>query len=408
MAPSDPIALPQGVAEEAVDELYALPLDEFTPRRDELAKELRATAKRDGAAWVKALPKPSAAAWLVNQLARTQKSDARRMLEKGDALRVAQERALARQASREELARATQEHAEAMRTLLSKAPGFLDRRGAPPSQITLERAAETLRAILLDDAVRAAFAAGRLTREHRTAGLGFAVSGRATVAPASPAKSTKPGKRPKGDASAAAAKEAQRRAQERARAQAVAIEARSATAPGSVTCPRRKAPCERPNGSWNARSDGSRRPSRRSRAPATRRPTPGRESSRRRRPPAGPSPGATRLASRGPSSHSAHHRSARGGGSLAGSRHAGRTDVGTLPHWLDRRVLRRRRGEMPAAHKILICIAIRQPQVTRRGTALSRPPSSQAQRSSSPRQSSALSARSRWATSCLGRGSPCR
>jgi hypothetical protein len=176
---------------------------------------------------VKALRKPSAAAWLVNQLARTQTSDARRMLEKGDALRVAQERALARQASREELAGATQEHADAMRTLLTKAPGFLDRRGAPPSQITLERAAETLRAILLDDAVRAGFAAGRLTREHRAAGLGFAVSGRATVAPASPAERTKPGKRPKGGASAAAPREVQRRAQERARAQAVETETRS-------------------------------------------------------------------------------------------------------------------------------------------------------------------------------------
>jgi hypothetical protein len=227
MAPSDPIALPQGVPEDAVDELYALALDEFTPRRDELARELRATGKRDGAAWVKALSKPSAAAWLVNQLARTQQRDARRMLEEGDALRVAQERALAGQASREELARATQAHAEAMRTLLSKAPGFLDRRGAAPSHITLERAAETLRAILLDDAVRAAFAAGRLTREHRTAGLGFAISGEPTVAPASTAKSTKPVKRPKRDASAAVAKEAQRRAQERARAQAVATEARS-------------------------------------------------------------------------------------------------------------------------------------------------------------------------------------
>jgi hypothetical protein len=212
------------VPEEAVDQLYALPLDEFTPRRDELAKELRATGKRDGAAWVKALRKPNAAAWLVNQLARTQKSDARRMLEKGDALRVAQERALARQASREELAGAAQEHAEAMRILLSKAPGFLDRHGAAPSQITLERAAETLRAILLDDAVRADFAAGRLTREHRAAGLGFAVSGRAT---ASPAKSTRPGKRPKGGAAVAAAEEAQQRAQERARAQALASEARS-------------------------------------------------------------------------------------------------------------------------------------------------------------------------------------
>jgi hypothetical protein len=227
MAPSDPLALPRGAPEDAVDELYGLPLDEFTPRRDELAKELRATGKRDEAAWVKALRKPSAAAWLVNQLARTQKSDTRRMLERGDALRVTQERALARRASREELAGATHEYAEAMRTLLSKAPGLLDRRGAPPSQITVERAAETLRAILLDDLARAGFAAGRLTREHRAAGLGFAASGRATAAPVGPGKTAKPGKRPKVGATAATAKEAERRAHERARAQAVATEARS-------------------------------------------------------------------------------------------------------------------------------------------------------------------------------------
>jgi hypothetical protein len=210
-----------------VDELYGLPLDEFTPRRDELAKELRATGKQDAAAWVKALRKPSAAAWLVNQLVRTQKSDARRMLERGDTLRVTQERALARRASREELARATAEYAEAMRTLLSKASGFLDRRGGPPSKITLERAAETLRAILLDDVARAGFAAGRLTREHRAAGLGFAVSERDTVAPATPVKTTKPRRRPKADATAARAKEVERRAHERARMQAVATEARS-------------------------------------------------------------------------------------------------------------------------------------------------------------------------------------
>jgi hypothetical protein len=215
------------VPEDAVDELYGLPLDEFTPRRDELAKELRASGKRDEAAWVKALRKPSAAAWLVNQLARTQKSDTRRMLERGDGLRLTQERALARQASREELAGATQEYAEAMRTLLSKAPGFLDRRGAPPSQSTLERAAETLRATLLDDVARAGFATGRLTREHRAAGLGFAASGRATAAPAGPGKTTKPGKRAKAGAAAATANEVQRRAQESARARAVATEARS-------------------------------------------------------------------------------------------------------------------------------------------------------------------------------------
>jgi hypothetical protein len=215
------------VPEDAVDELYGLRLDEFTQRRDELAKELRDAGKRDEAAWVKALRKPSAAAWLVNQLARTQKSDRRRMLERGDALRVTQERALARQASREQLAGAKREHADAMQMLLSKAPGFLDRRGAPPSQITLERAAETLRAILIDHVARAGFAAGRLTREHRAAGIGFAASGRTTVVPAGPGKTTKPGRRSKAGANAATAQKVERRAEERARARALATEARS-------------------------------------------------------------------------------------------------------------------------------------------------------------------------------------
>jgi len=208
MPNSDPTDIPDGVPEDSVDELYGLPLDEFTPRRDELSKELRSAGNRDAAAWVKALRKPSATAWLVNQLARTQRSDARRVLESGDALRSAQERALAREGDRDELAGAAQEHADAMRSLLSKAPGLLDSRGGSPSATTLERAAETLRAIPLDDEARAGFAAGRLTREHRAAGLGFAASGPAH----------KPAAKPK---------EAQRRAEERARAQAAVKEAKA-------------------------------------------------------------------------------------------------------------------------------------------------------------------------------------
>jgi len=156
MPPSDPIDIPDGVPEDAVDALYGLPLDEFTPRRDELSKELRGAGKRDEAAWVKALRKPNATAWLVNQLARTQRSDARRVLDSGDALRAAQESALSGKGGRDELAGASQEHADAMRALMSKAPGLLDRRGASPSATTLERAAETLRAIPLDDEARAA------------------------------------------------------------------------------------------------------------------------------------------------------------------------------------------------------------------------------------------------------------
>ena len=220
MPQSDPMAIPEGVPDDAVDALYGLPLDEFTPRRDELVKELRSAGKRDEAAWVKALRKPSTAAWLVNQLARTQRSDAKRVLDSSDALRVAQERALAREGNRDELAGAAAEHTDAMRALLARGPGLLDREGGSPSETTLERAAETLRAIPLDHEARAGFAAGRLTREHRAAGLGFAVSG--GTAYASPAKPAKAPKAPTKESKQAAAQKEQK-----AKAQAALKDARS-------------------------------------------------------------------------------------------------------------------------------------------------------------------------------------
>jgi hypothetical protein len=52
------------------DELYGLALDAFVPERDALAKRLRADGRRDEANEVKALRKPSVAAWAVNQAVR--------------------------------------------------------------------------------------------------------------------------------------------------------------------------------------------------------------------------------------------------------------------------------------------------------------------------------------------------
>jgi hypothetical protein len=53
-----------------VDELFVGPLDEFVKRRDALVKELKTAGDKDTAAAVKALRKPSTAAWAVNQVAR--------------------------------------------------------------------------------------------------------------------------------------------------------------------------------------------------------------------------------------------------------------------------------------------------------------------------------------------------
>jgi hypothetical protein len=46
-----------------IDRLYALPLEEFTHERDELAKRVRDEGDADAAAAVKALKKPAVAAW---------------------------------------------------------------------------------------------------------------------------------------------------------------------------------------------------------------------------------------------------------------------------------------------------------------------------------------------------------
>ncbi len=68
------------------DELYALPLGEFTAARDARAKELKGT---DLAAPVKALRKPSLAAWVVNLLVRRDAEQAAQVLALGAALREA-------------------------------------------------------------------------------------------------------------------------------------------------------------------------------------------------------------------------------------------------------------------------------------------------------------------------------
>jgi hypothetical protein len=53
-----------------VDELFVGSIEDFVKRRDALVKELKQNGDKETAAAVKALRKPSAAAWAVNQVAR--------------------------------------------------------------------------------------------------------------------------------------------------------------------------------------------------------------------------------------------------------------------------------------------------------------------------------------------------
>ena len=74
---------------EIADDLYALPLADFTPARDARAKEHK--ADKALAAAVKGLRKASAAAWVVNLLVRREPDQVDQVLAVGAALREAQE-----------------------------------------------------------------------------------------------------------------------------------------------------------------------------------------------------------------------------------------------------------------------------------------------------------------------------
>ncbi|HEX3833732.1 MAG TPA: hypothetical protein VHW04_17265, partial [Solirubrobacteraceae bacterium] len=67
-----------------VEELYALPLERFVPERNALAQELRTAERRDEAAAVAALRKPSVAARAVNRLARERRRQLLELFAAGD------------------------------------------------------------------------------------------------------------------------------------------------------------------------------------------------------------------------------------------------------------------------------------------------------------------------------------
>lgn len=73
----------------AADDLYALGTAEFTAARDRMVAQLRAEDK-DLAAQVKALRKPTVAAWVVNLFVRREAGQVEQLLDLGAALRDAQ------------------------------------------------------------------------------------------------------------------------------------------------------------------------------------------------------------------------------------------------------------------------------------------------------------------------------
>lgn len=146
--------------DDALDHLYSLPPERFTEERDALVRSLRATDK-EAAAAVKALRRPTATAWALNQVARRSPGDLAALFEADEALARAQREG----AGREALAEATQARREAIRRLVAAASSLLAEGGHPDSQANRDRIAQTLAAVAVDEGGREALAQGRLTSD---------------------------------------------------------------------------------------------------------------------------------------------------------------------------------------------------------------------------------------------------
>src|SRR5947207_11692277 len=175
-------ARPGGETLAEIDELFALPLDEFTAARNELARRLKQEGDAKAADQVRGLPKPSVPAWAVNQLARHDPEDVRSLLNVGARLRSAQERSLQGERAADKLRAAQAEEREVVRKLTQRAGELLRAAGRPATGATLDRVSSTLRAAALGEPGRTLLREGRLTGEVEVSGFdafaGLEVRGR--------------------------------------------------------------------------------------------------------------------------------------------------------------------------------------------------------------------------------------
>jgi valyl-tRNA synthetase len=165
--------------DEEIDRLYQLPLKEFTPARNVLAKEVRgADATR-----VRTLQKPNVAAWAVNQLYWQKRDVFDRLIAAAERLRTAHRGLLAGKAT--DLQKAEAAHRDAVRAATQDIRRILDEAGESASAQTMTAVGETLEALPSGEE-----SPGRLTRPLKRMGFEALAGVPARPAGAPPAKLT--------------------------------------------------------------------------------------------------------------------------------------------------------------------------------------------------------------------------
>ena len=144
-----------------VDELFKLPLAEFTGARNALAARLKQSGRANDANLVKTLTKPSVSAWTVNQLYWNHRKEFEALLAAGQRIRKAQTSGLAGKGMREAL--------DARRRVLvhlsDLAASLLTEGGHSPGPDTIRRITTTLEALSALGSLADGPTPGRLTQD---------------------------------------------------------------------------------------------------------------------------------------------------------------------------------------------------------------------------------------------------
>jgi hypothetical protein len=153
--------------EEAADALYGAAAADFIATRNQLAKQLKADGDQLGSTRLKALRKPTVAAWVANLVARELPDDLDDLLALGDEFREA-----TADLDGDRLRELTPRRHQLIDGLVKSASELAGDRGQKVSADVSQKLRETLDAALVDPAAGDAVREGRLSSALRHVGFG--------------------------------------------------------------------------------------------------------------------------------------------------------------------------------------------------------------------------------------------
>jgi len=181
---------------DVADELYALAPEEFTAARNARAKAVQAAGDRELAASIRALAKPTAGAWLANQLVHRDPAALEPLLDLGRALRDATARL-----DGAELRTLSRQQTKVVAALVRRAAELGTPSGKPVTPGVAHDLEDTLRAAIADADAADQLMSGRLANGLQHNGFGLVAPGNLSLVPTAPRGS--PAGTPDGAATAA-------------------------------------------------------------------------------------------------------------------------------------------------------------------------------------------------------------